>query len=121
MKREAIGDGRLLQVEARLARLERKYRLALAGTGLAVAMWVAAIALGAASPLPETIQARAFEVLDKDGNTVARLGHRFKGSGFLVILTREGKPVIRASALGDAGVLTVATAGGRVLFRAPRE
>ena len=77
---------------------------------------MAVIGFGAAESIPDNIRAKRFEVIDKDGNVVARLGHYHRVSGFLEILTREGAVVIEASALQGNGLLKVYRENGKVIL-----
>ena len=105
-----------MTTEERLQRLERQCRwygnlIVLAGLGI-----VALVGYGAVESIPDIIRAKRFEVIDKDGNVVARLGHYHRGSGSLEILTREGAVVIEASALRGNGLLKVSTENGEVIL-----
>ena len=94
-------------MEQRIEKLEQQYRIyrnLFILAGLAV---VAVVGFGATESIPNIIRANRFEVIDKDGNVVARLGHYYRGSGSMEIFTREGAVVIEASAPRGNGLLKV--------------
>ena len=103
-------------MEQRIEKLERQNRIYRNLFILAGLVVVALLTWGAARPITGLIQARRFEVTEKDGNVVARLGHYYRGSGSLEILTREGAVVIETSALQGNGFLKVYREHGEVIF-----
>ena len=105
-----------MTTEQRIDKLEQQCRLYRNLFILAGLMLVALIGYGAVESIPNIIRAKRFEVIDKDGNVVARLGHYHRGSGSLEILTREGAVVIEASALRGNGLLKVYRENGEVIL-----
>ena len=105
-----------MTMENRIEKLERQCRWFRNLFILAGLVVMAMIGFGAAESIPNNIRAKRFEVIDKDGNVVARVGHYHRGSGSLEILTREGAVVIEASALRGNGLLKVSRENGEVIL-----
>jgi len=87
--------------ERRIARLEAavrtQRRVSLALLVLLTCTIAAGAFQGGASPLPDVLQARAFEVVDENETVVARLAPG-PGGGALKLLTSDGKPSVEAYA-----------------------
>lgn len=109
-----------MTTEERLQRLERQCRWYHHLFVLVVLGLVAFFSFGTVDSIPNIVRAKRFEVTDKDGNVVARLGHYHRGSGYLEILTREGAVVIEASALRGNGLLKVYRENGEVILTTER-
>ena len=102
--------------ETRLAKIENRLRFQRRIIAFLLIAVVALVGFGSVGSVPKLIRANQFEVVDKDGNVVSRLGHFHRGSGALEILTREGKVVVIASALRGNGYLKIYQDRGELLF-----
>ncbi len=109
-----------MDLEGRLARLERQnrlYRVLLA----CLALFVGAIVITGqtAAPSPsQTLRARAVEVTDADGNVVVRLGATEGGQGSIETLNPQGDQLISlaATTVDGKGVISVSDEKGRKLL-----
>ncbi len=106
----------MTSIESRLASVERQLRFQRAIIVFLLIALLAFVGFGALGSVPTLIRAKRFEVVDKDGNVVARLGHFHRGSGALEIFTREGEVMVIASALSDSGYLKIYREKGEVIF-----
>lgn len=104
-----------MELEARMAQLERQLawsRRLMVLAGLAVAVL---LTVGAGSPVPDSLQARRFEVVNAEGNVVAILGVTGR-HGFLEITTGDGVPIFDLIAHPDVeeyGMFSIRNWSGR--------
>ena len=120
MQTEQTTKDRLIFVQREIANLRRGMRFQQTVFVFLLVTLVGLFGLGAVEHKPKIVRANRFEVTDRDGNVVARLGHYHRGSGSLEILTREGKVVIEASALKGNGLFKVFKENGEIILTSER-
>ncbi len=103
-------------IESRFSHIERQLRFQRALIVFLLIALLALVGFGALGSVPALVRAKRFEVVDKDGNVVARPGNFHRGSGALEIFTREGEVMVIASALSDSGYLKIYREKGEVIF-----
>lgn len=106
-----------MNLEQRMARLERSnrtYRNLFILAGLCIA---ALLSYGAAKPVPDVIQARKFEVVNNLGRKVVAIGSRILYGGTLTMHTQSGEEIIFAGVgPSGAGLLRINNIDGNTIF-----
>ena len=94
-----------MNLEQRMARLERENRIHRGLWGAAIVIGLALVVWGHAQPIPEVNQARRFDVLDRTGQITVFLGTtsadraNMNPSGTLLLRNKLGRQII--SIAGD--------------------
>ena len=121
-----------MNLDQRMARIERENRIHRALWGVAVLLVLAFVVWGHAQPIPDVIQARSIQVVDAGGRRVAALDAMDTG-GILRVFNKAGKAVAAmqvssdgsgsVSVFNNAGVLVaalqVSSDGSRRFSRRP--
>ena len=107
------------QIEQRLARLEkslRYYRLFF-GTTVIALFAVILMSSGKKTDVPDLVKAKAFQVVDDDGNVLCLL-NKEKGNGSLATYSSNGTKLIQLfTSTGGAGAINTFAGNGKLNFK----
>ena len=107
------------QIEQRLARLEkslRYYRLFF-GTTIIALVAVVLMSSGKKAAVPDLIKAKAFQVVDDDGNVLCLL-NKEKGNGSISTYSGSGTKLVQLfTSVGGAGAINTFAGNGKLNFK----
>ncbi len=107
------------QIEQRLARLEkslRYYRLFFGTTLIALFAFIL-MSSGRKTDVPDLVKAKAFQVVDDDGNVLCLL-NKEKGNGSLSTYSGNGTKLIQLfTSVGGAGAINTFAGNGKLNFK----
>ncbi len=110
------------QIEQRMAKLEkslRAYQLFF-GTSVVILIAVALMSSGKKAEIPDLVKAKAFQVVDDNGNVLLLL-NKEKGNGQLATYSTGGQKLVRLfTSDGGAGAINTFDANGNLNFKVTR-